>query len=188
MYCFKCGSQNDDSAFKCNRCGTIIQRAANQRVVVKKNSTAVTILVIVGIIFGLIAVTGILAAIALPAYMDYTRKAKLAEVINLTGAVKTALIEKASEPGVLESEGPGVNAPDSEAVGKTLGISVSSKFVSNMSAFCNSGKNCAVIAIIKGVGSPLDGQAMIFSTVNEAPDLSQWDWSKSTVPPKYLPR
>ena len=33
---------------------------------------------------------GILAAIALPAYMDYTRKAKLAEVVNVAGAIKTS--------------------------------------------------------------------------------------------------
>ncbi|WP_417359564.1 pilin [Gallaecimonas pentaromativorans] len=36
-----------------------------------------------------VAIVGILAAIALPAYQTYTKKAKFSEVIAATGAVKT---------------------------------------------------------------------------------------------------
>ncbi|MED5523566.1 MAG: prepilin-type N-terminal cleavage/methylation domain-containing protein [Pseudomonadota bacterium] len=38
-----------------------------------------------------VAIVGILAAIALPAYQTYTKKAKFAEVVAATGAVKSAV-------------------------------------------------------------------------------------------------
>jgi type IV pilus assembly protein PilA len=38
-----------------------------------------------------VAIIGILAAVALPAYQDYTKKAKFAEVVSLVGAARTAV-------------------------------------------------------------------------------------------------
>ena len=38
-----------------------------------------------------VAIIGILAAIALPAYQTYTKKARFSEVVSATGAVKTAV-------------------------------------------------------------------------------------------------
>ena len=38
-----------------------------------------------------IAIVGVLAAVAMPLYSDYTKKAKFAEVINMTGTVKNAM-------------------------------------------------------------------------------------------------
>ncbi len=38
-----------------------------------------------------VAIIGILAAIALPAYQTYTAKARFSEVVNATGGVKTAI-------------------------------------------------------------------------------------------------
>ncbi len=38
-----------------------------------------------------VAIIGILAAVAIPAYSDYTKKARFSEVISLTGAYKTAV-------------------------------------------------------------------------------------------------
>ena len=38
-----------------------------------------------------VAIVGILAAIALPAYSDYTKRAKFTEVIAAVGAAKTAI-------------------------------------------------------------------------------------------------
>jgi len=188
MYCFQCGTQNNDSAFKCVQCGITLQQTTTPMVVVKKNSTALIVLVIAGVLLLLVAVMGILAAIALPAYMDYSRKAKLTEVINVAGAIKTALIAKASESNLLEPGGAGVNAPDFTAIQDKFAITVSRRYISDASVVCNLDEICTITATIKDIGTSLDGQNLVLSTVNVAPDLSQWHWSKSTIPTRYVPK
>jgi type IV pilus assembly protein PilA len=131
---------------------------------------------------------GILAAIALPAYMDYTRKAKLAEVVNVAGAIKTALIAKTSEANLLDPGGAGVNAPDFMAIQDKFEITAPRRYISNASVICNPDEICTITATIKDIGPSLDGQSLVLSTVNAAPDLSRWHWSKSTIPARYVPK
>jgi type IV pilus assembly protein PilA len=47
-----------------------------------------------------VAIIGILAAVAIPSYQDYTRKAKFTEIVNLTQAVKTAVEVCVSDQGI----------------------------------------------------------------------------------------
>lgn len=56
-----------------------------------------------------VAIIGILAAIAIPAYQDYITRAKVSEVIVMTNAAKTAVAETASSLGGLS----GVTAANS---------------------------------------------------------------------------
>jgi type IV pilus assembly protein PilA len=48
-----------------------------------------------------VAIIGILAAVALPAYQDYTKKAKYAEVVSVANTYKTAVATCAQEAGTL---------------------------------------------------------------------------------------
>ena len=41
-----------------------------------------------------VAIIGILAAIAIPAYQDYTARAQMSEALNLSGGLRTALAEE----------------------------------------------------------------------------------------------
>lgn len=62
---------------------------------VQKGFTLIELMIVVAII-------GILAAIALPAYQDYTARAKFAEVISVAGSYKTAVNMCAQKLGVTD--------------------------------------------------------------------------------------
>jgi type IV pilus assembly protein PilA len=68
-----------------------------------------------------VAIIGILAAIAVPAYQDYTIRSKVSEAASMVSAAKTAIDVAFSETGSL-SQVPQTNA--------TLGLSYSGSFVS----------------------------------------------------------
>jgi type IV pilus assembly protein PilA len=57
--------------------------------VVQKGFTLIELMIVVAII-------GILAAVALPAYQDYTVRAKVTEGLSLAGSAKTAVTENAA--------------------------------------------------------------------------------------------
>ena len=73
MYCSKCGTLNDDNAFRCIKCTSIVQQIPPQIPARQDNSMAVVFAVIGGVIglFVLIAIVGILAAIAIPQFSAY---------------------------------------------------------------------------------------------------------------------
>ena len=55
-----------------------------------------------------VAIIGILAAIALPAYHDYTIRAKVSELVLATGGFRTTITEKAVSDGTMASSGKGL--------------------------------------------------------------------------------
>jgi type IV pilus assembly protein PilA len=68
-----------------------------------------------------VAIIGILAAIAIPSYQQYTKKAKFTEVIQATSAVKTAVEICANDLGTLtgcSGNSNGIPADIAAAVGK----------------------------------------------------------------------
>ena len=55
-----------------------------------------------------VAIIGILAAVALPAYQDYTIRAKVAELVLAAGSHRTSVSEAAASLGALTSAGQGL--------------------------------------------------------------------------------
>ena len=51
-----------------------------------------------------VAIIGILAAIAIPAYQDYTIRAQVSEGLNLSGAAKAAVTEYFQDQGAFPAD------------------------------------------------------------------------------------
>ena len=68
---------------------------------IQKGFTLIELMIVVAII-------GILAAVALPAYQDYTIRAKVSELVLAASGFKTAIAEKASTDNSLTSAGVGL--------------------------------------------------------------------------------
>ena len=69
---------------------------------IQKGFTRIELMIVVAII-------GILAAVALPAYQDYTTKAKFSEVVTVADAYKTAIAICSQETGSLTGCSLGTN-------------------------------------------------------------------------------
>ncbi|MBU2965174.1 prepilin-type N-terminal cleavage/methylation domain-containing protein [Amphritea atlantica] len=81
-----------------------------------------------------VAIIGILAAIALPAYQTYAAKAKFSEVVNATGGVKSAIEVCAQVDGSL-TECDGQNNTVSQALlGAAIGQYVASVGISGVTS------------------------------------------------------
>jgi type IV pilus assembly protein PilA len=130
-----------------------------------------------------IAIIGILAAIALPAYMDYTRKARLTEVVNTCGAVKTACAALASESS---TGAAACTAADAATVLSTLGVTMPTR-VSDMSVAGSTGGTVTITATITNIGSTdIDGKTLIMTSDT---DLKTWTWSAGGgLATKFVPK
>jgi type IV pilus assembly protein PilA len=96
---------------------------------VQKGFTLIELMIVVAII-------GILAAVALPAYQDYTVRAKVTEGLSLAGSAKTAIAENAAnaapfasgwtEPGATKNVASVAIAASSGAITITYASTISS--------------------------------------------------------------
>jgi len=86
----------------------------NMKKRIQKGFTLIELMIVVAII-------GILAAVALPAYQDYTVRAKVSELMLAAAAFKSSVAERAASDGSLVSAGGGLTVA---TVGKIAGGSV----------------------------------------------------------------
>lgn len=79
---------------------------------VQKGFTLIELMIVVAII-------GILAAVALPAYQDYTKRAKVTEGLSLASSAKTTIAENAANAKLYSA---GWTAPSATAAVKSVAI------------------------------------------------------------------
>jgi type IV pilus assembly protein PilA len=99
-----------------------------------------------------VAIIGILAAIALPAYQTYTAKARFSEVINATGGVKTAMEICGQTNGSMASCDATNNTVGKALAGSNVGQYVSSVAISGLAA------SDAIITATAVTGNGLTGE------------------------------
>lgn len=121
-----------------------------------------------------IAIIGILAAVALPAYQDYTIRAKVSEAIGFAAAAKTAV----SEHVLSKDAWPA----DNEEAGLASSGSISSNVVSEVLVEDNV---ITVTLSAAGLGEANDGTFTLTGTTSQTG--VSWVCAPDSVPAKFLP-
>ncbi len=144
-----------------------------------------------------VAIIGILAAVALPAYQDYTKRAKMSEVVLAASACRTSITEVYQSGNV--SNAPVANGWGCEAGAGTSNPSVTSKYVAAVTTNADGaitvtaqGFNDSNIDTKKVTLAPLSAaNTLAVYATNAGSALFGWRCGSSTdgtdMPNKFLP-
>ncbi|MDP2785722.1 MAG: pilin [Sulfurimicrobium sp.] len=126
-----------------------------------------------------VAIIGILAAVAIPAYQDYTVKSKVTEGPSLASPAMTAM-------GVACSEGTLVSATNT-FLGLPALASITGKYTTSVTAAGTSATAGTVTIIMKAIGTSITaGQTIVYTGTCGAGGMT---WAiTGTVAAKYLPK
>lgn len=123
-----------------------------------------------------VAIIGILAAIAIPSYQDYTARAQVSEAVNLTAAFKTSVSEAYQTQGAIPS------------TITTLGTTTSGKYVDKIELSVSGTGNTATFTATMRGGAPaakvVQGKTLVVETTDGG---SNWVCKKGTLDSRHLP-
>ncbi|MDT4290616.1 prepilin-type N-terminal cleavage/methylation domain-containing protein [Methylomonas sp. MO1] len=136
-----------------------------------------------------VAIIGILAAIAIPAYQDYTVKSKVSEGPSLASPALTA-------GGVACSEQTLTSSLTNGSVGLNTATAITGKYVSAVTFTGTSGTGASVSISYKQIGTSVNsGQTVVYHGTCNTGSGMQWSTTQpnSTTPwgnvnPKYQPK
>lgn len=121
-----------------------------------------------------VAIIGILAAIAIPEYMNYTARTQVSEASSLVDGVKTAVESYITANGSFPTDLSG------------LGARTSGKYVATLAAASTDTSGAGTITVTfrsAGVASGIHGKTVLW----KRDDNGVWSCSPGTIDKKYLP-
>lgn len=126
-----------------------------------------------------IAIVGILAAVALPAYQDYTARAQMSEALTLAEGQKSAVVEYYSDNGTF---------PNSNT---SAGIAASNEIKGKYVASVKVEGNASVASITatmnsSNVNKDIKGKTLVLVGKQNSSSFS-WECKKGSVDEKFLP-
>ena len=138
---------------------------------IQKGFTLIELMIVVAII-------GILAAVAIPSYQDYIARAQVTEAMSLTAGTKTGLAEWFSDQGTWPA-----------ALASVSGT-LAGKYVSFMTLANVSTIGIEVVATFKSTGVSSGIRSLLFG-LETSDEAKTWvcgaTASSTTVPTKYMP-
>lgn len=124
-----------------------------------------------------VAIIGILAAIAIPSYQDYTARAQVSEAVNLTAAFKTPLAE------VYQTQG---SIPSTIKITR-LGTTTSGKYVSKVVLTRDSTRAATITATMRNAvpaANAIRNKTLLLKTTDGG---SNWVCEKGSLDTRHLP-
>jgi len=142
---------------------------------IQKGFTLIELMIVVAII-------GILAAVAIPAYGDYTARAQAAEAFTLLDGLKTPLTELYTTTGVFEIGG--VSGVAGITAGKYVGlVSIPASSTSLQADFKNTGVSSRLLAGGSPGGTPLSVH-LYYNPLDGSWSCANGDATKDGTTPK----
>ena len=128
-----------------------------------------------------VAIIGILAAIAIPAYQDYTIRAQVSEGVSLASGAKTAIAEVYQDSGVW----PNTN----DLAGLSKAASIVGKYTTGVQVGAGTGGGTNVTVTYGNQANSnliADGGNLVLTSTDRVGSV-EWTCSNSTLPNKWLP-
>jgi type IV pilus assembly protein PilA len=139
-----------------------------------------------------VAIIGILAAVAIPAYKDYTIKSKSSEAGSLIAAAKQAVAEAAGQGDLTSISNSTQTAAD--ALGVALDTTIKGNYVEKVTIAGKSATTADITVTFKTaaatntVPSEISAKTIIWNGTNNGGSISWGVDAASTIPAKFLPK